>query len=258
MARSFDVSFDLRLNKRLSKQSWCWWFETLSCPLLGHFNDFIVHHLELRARKNGRHHLVRLFQLVTKASRHIYTAQLRCAHLPKDPSDPKDPNIQWAKTWRPKSDVHRAQKWRWGQNATLDWYNESYVDAEEESRRNTHIIVRDNLGNPWMKGRIRIIRFQYSLISCEWSDIFLALQNVIELIAVMLKLADIDGLLFGTLKSWVHYIHFVIFLLGIFVRPARCVAQARQMNHYHLFRYRASILTWMASCTLCHHGYESR
>ena len=29
----FDVFFDLRLNKRLSKQSWGWWFETLSCPL---------------------------------------------------------------------------------------------------------------------------------------------------------------------------------------------------------------------------------
>ena len=27
---SFDVFFDLRLNKRLSKQSWGWWFETLS------------------------------------------------------------------------------------------------------------------------------------------------------------------------------------------------------------------------------------
>ena len=25
---SFDVFFDLRLNKRLSKQSWCCWFET--------------------------------------------------------------------------------------------------------------------------------------------------------------------------------------------------------------------------------------
>ena len=25
---SFDVFFDLLLNKRLSKQSWCWWFET--------------------------------------------------------------------------------------------------------------------------------------------------------------------------------------------------------------------------------------
>ena len=30
VTRSFDVSFDLRLNKRLSKQSWGWWFEALS------------------------------------------------------------------------------------------------------------------------------------------------------------------------------------------------------------------------------------
>ena len=28
VTRSFDVFFDLRLNKRLSKQSWGWWFET--------------------------------------------------------------------------------------------------------------------------------------------------------------------------------------------------------------------------------------
>ena len=28
VARSFDVFFDMRLNKRLSKQWWDWWFET--------------------------------------------------------------------------------------------------------------------------------------------------------------------------------------------------------------------------------------
>ena len=33
VTRSFDVFFDLRLNKRLSKQSWGWWFETLPRPL---------------------------------------------------------------------------------------------------------------------------------------------------------------------------------------------------------------------------------
>ena len=36
VARSFDVCFDLRLNKRLGKQSWGWWFETLSRPLWRH------------------------------------------------------------------------------------------------------------------------------------------------------------------------------------------------------------------------------
>ena len=38
VTRSFDLFFDLRLNKRLSKQSWGWWFETLSCPLWRHRN----------------------------------------------------------------------------------------------------------------------------------------------------------------------------------------------------------------------------
>ena len=39
VTRSFDVFFDLRPNKRLSKQSWGWWFETLSRPLWRHRND---------------------------------------------------------------------------------------------------------------------------------------------------------------------------------------------------------------------------
>ena len=38
MTRSFDVFFDLRLNKRLSKLSWGWWFDTLSCSLWHHCN----------------------------------------------------------------------------------------------------------------------------------------------------------------------------------------------------------------------------
>ena len=42
VTRSFDVFFDLRLNKRLSKQSWGWWFETLSCPLWRHGNVMCV------------------------------------------------------------------------------------------------------------------------------------------------------------------------------------------------------------------------
>ena len=33
VTRSFDIFFDLCLKKRLSKQSWGWWFETLWCSL---------------------------------------------------------------------------------------------------------------------------------------------------------------------------------------------------------------------------------
>ena len=38
VTRSFDVFFDLRLNKQLSKQSWGWWFETLPRPSWRHSN----------------------------------------------------------------------------------------------------------------------------------------------------------------------------------------------------------------------------
>ena len=38
VTRSFDVFFDLRLNRRLSKQWWAWQFETLSRPLWCHRN----------------------------------------------------------------------------------------------------------------------------------------------------------------------------------------------------------------------------
>ena len=39
VTRSFDVYFDLRLNKRLCKQSWGWWFETLLRPLWRQSNE---------------------------------------------------------------------------------------------------------------------------------------------------------------------------------------------------------------------------
>ena len=41
--RSFGVFFDLRLNKRLSKQSWSWCFETPPCPLWHHSNGHWEH-----------------------------------------------------------------------------------------------------------------------------------------------------------------------------------------------------------------------
>ena len=42
VTRSFDVFFDLRLNKPLSKQWWGWWLETLSRPLWRHCNDVVL------------------------------------------------------------------------------------------------------------------------------------------------------------------------------------------------------------------------
>ena len=39
VTRSFDVFFDLRPNKRLSKQPWGWWFETTSRSLWRQCNE---------------------------------------------------------------------------------------------------------------------------------------------------------------------------------------------------------------------------
>ena len=39
VTRSFDIFSSLRLNKRLNKQSWGWWFETQLQPLWRHCND---------------------------------------------------------------------------------------------------------------------------------------------------------------------------------------------------------------------------
>ena len=42
VTRSFDVFYDICLNKRLSKQSWGWWFETPSSPLWRHCNNLYL------------------------------------------------------------------------------------------------------------------------------------------------------------------------------------------------------------------------
>ena len=50
VTRSFDVFFDLYMNKRLSKQPWSRWFETLPRPLWRHSNvvsgDYSISFLE--------------------------------------------------------------------------------------------------------------------------------------------------------------------------------------------------------------------
>ena len=48
VTRSFDVFFDLRLNKWFSKQSWGWQFETLLCPLWRHCNVSAMYDLSLK------------------------------------------------------------------------------------------------------------------------------------------------------------------------------------------------------------------
>ena len=53
VTRSLDVFFDLRLNKRLSKPPWGWWFETPSWSLWRQCNAIILTKLEQSCLSNS-------------------------------------------------------------------------------------------------------------------------------------------------------------------------------------------------------------
>ena len=69
VTRTFDVFFDLRLNKRLSKRSWAWSFETPSCSLWRHCNvsgdtnipRAIRNQLEHQVKTEGRKMIILTF-----------------------------------------------------------------------------------------------------------------------------------------------------------------------------------------------------
>ena len=55
---AFIVLFDLRMNKLLSKQSWGWWFETLSPPLWRHCNGLVWWDICVIQPKSANHKYV--------------------------------------------------------------------------------------------------------------------------------------------------------------------------------------------------------
>ena len=64
VTRSFDIFIDLRLNKRLSKQSCGWWFETLSCPLWRHCNVATNGSFNTVMPDQNRRHITDIFDCV--------------------------------------------------------------------------------------------------------------------------------------------------------------------------------------------------
>ena len=72
VTQSFDVFFDLRLNKRLSKQSWGWWFETLSRPIWCHCNvvngtEYSISHEHFGHATRNWHPIIQLNPLYSSA-----------------------------------------------------------------------------------------------------------------------------------------------------------------------------------------------
>ena len=74
VTRSFDVYFDLRPNKRLSKQSWSWWFETLSWSLWRHHNDVYRSVILLKKNSMPKFALALVFDIVLQCQKQISIA----------------------------------------------------------------------------------------------------------------------------------------------------------------------------------------
>ena len=70
----FDVFFDLRLNKRLSKKPWGWWFETPSRPLWRHCNESGVKWAAWRLKSPAMDCLFSLWMLTSKKTPKHHTA----------------------------------------------------------------------------------------------------------------------------------------------------------------------------------------
>ena len=98
VTRGLGVFFDMRLNKRLSKQSWGLWFETPSRPLWRHCNDAGNHSCQVEASwerhmKVPRHlteiilakytstHDVKQYKLIGVDSYHIISPDKSRSHV---------------------------------------------------------------------------------------------------------------------------------------------------------------------------------
>ena len=79
VTQRFYVFFDLRLNNRLSKQSWGWWFETLSRPLWRHCNVFRFSHMFTIRNINLLPHKVWVLQTVVNIA--VIASYLILGHL---------------------------------------------------------------------------------------------------------------------------------------------------------------------------------
>ena len=84
VTRSFDVFLDLRLNKRLRKQLWGRWFESLSCPLWRHCNvRFVLNDSMAHCSCNTAY----LIATITGVSRQVYCEEIWYMRLSKLESD---------------------------------------------------------------------------------------------------------------------------------------------------------------------------
>ena len=87
VTRSFDVFFDLRLNKRLSEQSWCGWFEAPSCSLWRTCNATRICHFpsywqKVQSDTKGYSHLTKPYVVSMKCTSYKSRSRTEYETLP--------------------------------------------------------------------------------------------------------------------------------------------------------------------------------
>ena len=87
VTRSFDIFFDLCLNKVLSKQSWVWWFESPLRPLWCHCNGLLQTTI-LQCHNSVHVSTVRLFVILTLPVWNNWVVAVNVVHL-------AEKNDQW-------------------------------------------------------------------------------------------------------------------------------------------------------------------
>ena len=131
VTRSFDVYFDLRLNKRLSKHSWGWWFETLSWSLWRHHNG-------LRWQLADLYH----YKDITRASWILKSTTPMAG--PQLVQHNKKENIKASHYWFIVSGIHRWQSsWKASndEGTTMSWLHHIRVTGDR-MRHDVHVTSR--------------------------------------------------------------------------------------------------------------------
>ena len=86
VARSFDVFFDLCLNKRLSKQPWGWWFDTLSWSLWRECNVVMLQMMKAASILMYCKRSDQLFACKNTAVKHNCLYKYKGIHIPNNSS----------------------------------------------------------------------------------------------------------------------------------------------------------------------------
>ena len=121
VTRSFDVFFDLPLNKQLSKQSWGWWFATPSRPLWRHCNENANTYIHISKHfSRGRDFLASLYCVVIGSGDGFVVACTRAFQCCRQLDLKEQPGEIWMKI--PKTFHSRKCIW----TADVVWKSDGY------------------------------------------------------------------------------------------------------------------------------------